>query len=427
MRIFFGVMLFCSTAICASAKTIYTEAKTATNSVLSLQQALQNTLENNPDLVAYAWQFKALAGEAETAALKPAYRLGVDLENAAGSGEYRGTDAAEWTVSLSSVIEFADQRATRTGLVTARQQQLESGRRLLMLDLLADVTRQFILQLQRQEQLALRKQAVDLQQQTIHSLKSQLLAGRISEVELLRAEATLGLGKIDIESIQQQLAGERLKLAAFWGQSQPDFVEVQANLFFFSELPSSSELSARLLQNPDRLLLAEEVKVQSANLRQAQAQSRSAVEWSAGVRRLQSSDDTALVVGVNVPLGNSARASGAIKTANALQAHAEMREQQAGPLLESRLQQLLGFRKQSIAEANRLQQDIIPKLKKAVQLSFDAFRAGRNSYQQLNQVQQELLDAQSRLITAAAHAQLANVDIDRLLGISPINSQESQP
>lgn len=432
MRHFFSVML-CSITLYASAEIIYTDTgytKTKTlqakNSTLNLQQALHNALVNNPELVAYSWQFKVLAGEAETAALKPAYKLGIDLENAAGSGEYKNTDAAEWTISLSSIIEFGNQRAARMSLITARQQQMESTRHLLMVDLLADVTRQFILQLQSQEQLALRRQAVELQQRTIQSLKSQLQAGRISEVELLRAEAALGLDRIAIEYAQHQLDNERLKLAAFWGQSQPDFIEVRANLFFFSELASFSELSARLLKNPDRLLLAEEVKVQSANLRQTQAEGRSGLEWSAGIRRLQSSD-TALVVGVNMPLGNGSRASGAIKTANALQAQAEMREQLAGPLLESRLQQLLGARQQSIAEVNRLQQEIIPKLKKAVQLSLEAFRAGRNSYQQLNQIQQELLEAQSRLITAATNAQLTNVDIDRLLGIFPINSQESQP
>ncbi len=198
---------------------------------LTLQAALNATLAQNPQLDGYQFRVQAIAGEQQTAALKPQFRTSVQLENIAGTKEYSGVDSGELTLSLSSVIELGGQRKARLGLVTARQQQLDTSQRVLTLDVLAQVTRQFIAVAAAQEQLMLLQQTRELAQQTVHTLNKQVQAGRTPEAELLRAKAAIARATIDVQKAEQLLKIERVKLSVFWADATPDFAQVKADLF----------------------------------------------------------------------------------------------------------------------------------------------------------------------------------------------------
>ncbi|WP_339673495.1 hypothetical protein [Dasania marina] len=65
---------------------------------LSLSEELQRALAENPSLQTFRFSEQLLNGQLATATLKPAYALGVELENVAGSGEFNGFDQADITV-----------------------------------------------------------------------------------------------------------------------------------------------------------------------------------------------------------------------------------------------------------------------------------------------------------------------------------------
>jgi cobalt-zinc-cadmium efflux system outer membrane protein len=81
--------------------------------VLTLRQALALARLRNPELASTAWEVRA--GEARTlqAGLLPNPEVGVEVENFAGSGEFRGFDAAETTIALGQVIELGGKRLRR--------------------------------------------------------------------------------------------------------------------------------------------------------------------------------------------------------------------------------------------------------------------------------------------------------------------------
>ncbi|MFT4920126.1 MAG: cobalt-zinc-cadmium efflux system outer membrane protein, partial [Zhongshania aliphaticivorans] len=97
---------------------VFSSGLSAAPPALSLADAVQRSLAQNPRLKVFPFRAAALQGQAETAQLRPAYELGVDAENLGGSGEFAGVDGAELTVALSSVIEMGDKRAARQGLVS---------------------------------------------------------------------------------------------------------------------------------------------------------------------------------------------------------------------------------------------------------------------------------------------------------------------
>jgi cobalt-zinc-cadmium efflux system outer membrane protein len=81
--------------------------------VLTLRQALALALLQNPALASAAWEVRA--GEARTlqAGLLLNPEFGVEVENFAGSGEFRGFDVAETTITLGQVIELGGKRLRR--------------------------------------------------------------------------------------------------------------------------------------------------------------------------------------------------------------------------------------------------------------------------------------------------------------------------
>lgn len=410
MNTFHKVMAF--SAIALGIFSVRTQAENS----LTLQDAIKSTLQHNPQLAGYEFRTQALAGEQQTAALKPQLKLSTHLENIAGSGELKGVDGGELTLSLSSVIELGGQRDARLGLVTARQQQLASTQRVLTLDLLTQVTQQFIAIAAAQEQLKLLQQSQQLAQENVTSLAKQVQVGRTPEAELLRAKASLARAKIDVQKTQQQLNGERVKLSAFWTDAKATFTKVDADLFSLPPLVPLPTLIGKLDANPDLAVLGDEVHLRAAELQQAQAERKATIEWSAGVRRLQVSDDSALVLGVSMPLGSANRAAGAITTASANQAGAEQEQSATRIKLHAQLISLHGAYEQALAEVNSLRSDVLPLLKQALRATADGFSQGRYSYLELNLAQRELLNEQLALIDSAARAHLLSADIERLTG-----------
>lgn len=429
MNTFHKVMAF--STITLSCFAVHAQAENA----LTLQDAIKSTLQHNSQLAGYEFRTEALVGEQQTAALKPQMKLSTHLENIAGSGELKGMDAGELTLSLSSVIELGGQRDARLGLVTARQQQLASSQRVLTLDLLTQVTQQFIAMAAAQEQLKLLQQSQQLAQENVTSLTKQLQVGRTPEAELLRAKASLARALIDVQKSQQQLKSERVKLSAFWASSQstdsqsslgqPTFTKVEADLFSLPPLVPLPTLISKLDANPDLAVLGGEVHLRAAELKQAQAERKANIEWSAGVRRLQVSDDSALVLGVTMPLGSANRASGAIATASASQAGAEQEHNAARIKLHTQLISLHGAYEQALAEVNSLRSDVLPLLKQALRATADGFQEGRYSYLELNLAQRELLNEQLALIDSAARAHELSADIERITGAA-LNSAPQQ-
>ncbi|HCS64902.1 MAG TPA: TolC family protein [Cellvibrio sp.] len=397
-------------------------ASSAAQSTLTLSEAVRATLQQNPQLAGYTFKVNALAGEKQTAALRPEYRLSTDLENVAGSGEFSGTETSELTISLSSAIELGGQRDARMNVVTARQQQLQSTQRVLTLDVITAVTHQFIQLLTAQEQLALQEESHQLIQQTLHSLTRQVQAGGTADSELLRGNAALALSNIALQQARQIVSSERVKLSAYWADSSPDFTAVKADLYAVPTAQPLPTLLEKLSGNPDLEQLTKEVNIRIAEVQQARSERRPSLEWNAGVRRLQATEDSAVVLGLSMPLGAGNRAGGAITTANANQQSAELERDSARVQLEAQLISAYEAHRQAIDEVNVLRDQVLPSLKKAMRSTASAFDQGRYSYMELNLAQSQLLDAQQALVEAASRMQETRIELERMIG-SALNEQ----
>lgn len=410
-----ATLLFCSSAIQVSAQTT-ADTKTASGSKLSLRDAVTATLAQNPQLSSFQFRRQALEGELQTAALRPALRVGTTVENAAGTGDYSGTKSAEVTLALSSIIELGDKREARMGVVTERQQGLAVQQRIIELDLLSEVTRRFIDVATAQQQLGLRQSTLSLATETTASIKRRVDAGNTPDAELARAQANQSRTAIELKQAELNFDAARIKLSAMWGSTEPTFTSVNADLLSTGDSLPLNELLTQLSDSPDILLFANEARLKDAEVRLALSQRKADLEWNAGVRRLQASKDSAVVVGVTVPLFGSNRAAGEVATARANRLSVDNEREVALLQMRAQLVGLYQERQAALFEIKSLRSDVIPQLKKAVSGTRAAFDKGRYGYLELSTAQRELLEAESALIDAAANAHLLRAEIERLSG-----------
>lgn len=410
-----ATLLSCSFVLPVAAQTA-ADTNSIPTSKLSLRDAITATLARNPQLSSFQFRRQALEGELQTAGLKPAMRLGTTVENAVGSGDYKGTKSAEFTLALSSVIELGDKRDARMGVVTERQQALAVEQRIVELDLLAEVTRRFIEVATAQQHLTLQQSTLSLATETTQSIKRRVDAGNTPDAELARAQANQSRMAIELRQAELGFDTAKIKLSALWAVTEPSFTSVNADLLNLGDSPSLNDLLNGLANNPDVQLFASETRLRDAELRLALSQRKADLEWNAGIRRLQASKDSALVVGVSVPLFGGSRAAGEVATAKANRLGVDNERETALLQLRAQLVGLYQERQAAIFEVASLRNDVIPQLKKAVSGTRAAFDKGRYGYLELSTAQHELLEAEAALIDAAANAHLLRAEIERLSG-----------
>lgn len=218
---------------------------------LTLRQAVDAALAGNPELQTFSFQFQALDARARQAALRPAPELSIDVENVFGSGDIKGTDAAEYTFALSQVIELGGKRDARIAAAQAGRSAADLDRQARQLDVLAEVTRRFITVATQQEQLQLARKAAQLAQQTVNGAQRRVDAAKSPHAELDRARIALDRARLDQRRAEAELDSARLQLAATWGESKPvikglPMGEVQADLFSLPAPDDFDVLATRL-------------------------------------------------------------------------------------------------------------------------------------------------------------------------------------
>jgi len=386
----------------------------ASGSPVTLRVAIEQALAQSPELGGFSHRRRAQDARVGVAGLSPPLELRTELENFGGTGAMEGLDSTEATFALSRVIELGSKRALREGAARASRDDLDVERQAAQLDVIAEVTRRFIHVASDQEQLALTHRATALSTSSLEAVQRRVEAGRAPDAELHRANIAVARARIEEEHAEHELLTSRRKLAAMWGATEATFGEVAGDLYQYPQLPEFEVLVTRLEANPDFLRFASELRVRDAEVRVAQARARPDLTVTAGVRRLEASDDQAFVVGLSVPLFTRARARGAIDEASALRDQTAAEQEARRVKVNAQLFEIYQELRHSITEATMLRDVVLPQTEAALANTQVAFDRGRYSYLEWTDAQRELIAAQRDRITASANAHLFLAEIERL-------------
>jgi cobalt-zinc-cadmium efflux system outer membrane protein len=388
-----------------------------TSRVLGLSEALARTVARNPELTVLGYQREALEGALTQASLLPNPELDVALQDVFGTGEHQSLDRAEATVTLSWLLE----RGVRERRIDAAQAGVDlnsADAEVLRLDVGAETARRFVLCLAYQARLEWARSAVGLARETIAAVGERVNAGRAPEAELARAEAELARTELVEEDYEHELLSAMHRLSAQWGDTEPDFDAVAGDVMNLPELEPFDALVARIEQNPDLARYASQERLDAAELELAQAQARPPWRLSGGLRRLEVTDDFALVGGITIPLTVRNRNEGRIATARANLARTAAERRAAEVRVETTLFTLHQELNHYLQTAQRLREDILPRLEQALVDTRRAFELGRYSYLEWRAVQGELLQANESLLENSIDAHGIAIEIERLTGVA---------
>lgn len=383
---------------------------------LSLDDAFDRVARNHPDLRLFGTRAEGLSAEREIASLHPALVAGASVENAFGSGETRGLDAAELTLSLASAFERGGKLDARRTLAQSRIDALAVERESRRLDLLAEVARRYLAIVAAQHQRRIAESDIAQRQRTVAGARQRLQAGASPESVVFTAQAALARAELDRDRAGQRFIAARRHLAVLWGERDPDFDIAASDPLALPQIAAFAELGDLLQRTPELAQFAGERRVREARLQLARSERSADLDWQIGVRRLQAEDDFALIGSISMPLGAGRRAEPGIRMAEAELASLAIEREAKGLSLYSTLAEAHGRYRTAQLEVQRLRDDVLPGLGKAEAAAERAYRGGAISYLEWTQLQSERTATRMQQLEAALDAQRALIEIQRLTG-----------
>ncbi len=383
---------------------------------INLHEAVTRTIEQNPDLHTFDYQLKAQQGHALQAGLAPSPELSFELEDVLGTGDNRGVDSAQATLSISWVVERGV-RQRHINAARAGSSLLTVEADVRQLDAAAETARRYLVSLAYQAREVNADKAVQIAQETIRSVAKRVKAGKTPKAELSRAQAELARRKLEREDIDHERVSANRRLAAQWGEVTPAFARVEGNINGTLQIASFETLKSRLQQNPEFTRLSSERLLKKAELQLALAKERPSWRLNAGVRHSNSSNDQAFVAGITIPFGERTRNPGRIAAARANLAKTDKQESAMRIHIETTLYVIYEKLQHSLHVIDTLRGEIIPPLEQALTETLRAYNLGRYSYLEWRTVQTEVLDAHNALIEASIDARHNMIEIERLTGV----------
>jgi len=391
-------------------------AAAASNPPLTLDEAIARVARYHPDLRLADAQRPVWEARREAAAFGPPLTVGVELENALGTGGSRGFDAAELTVTLAGVLERGGKLDARRVLAQANLDALAPQRETARLDLMATVAQRYLAIAEARVQLAIADTDIDQRKRAVVAARVRLQAGASPESVLMTAQAMLAQAEVDRDRARQADRAARLALSALWREREPGFEVVSGDPLQLPALQPFDVLADELERTPELAVLAGERRVREAQLQLARTQARPDISWQVGVRNSRDSGDTALVGGFSLPLGSVRRAGPEIRAAEAELALNGVERDARALQLYTTLAEAHGRYETSRLEVTRMASDVLPQLRRAENAAEKAWRAGAISYMEWAQLQAMRIEARKRQLDAAIAAQSALIELQRLTG-----------
>lgn len=418
------VLLLFSTLLQAETSTSKERFNTNAHSI-NLRDAISKTFEHSPALRSFQYQLKAQQGLELQAGMAASPEFNFIVEDALGTGEYKGAGKAQATLGISWVVEgkirqgYIDKSRASTLLIT-REAHIKR------LDAAAETARLYLLCLATQARLINAHKTYELANETVAAVNQRVMAGKTPDAELARSKAELARKRLDREELEYRLNSTIRLLAAQWGETDPEFTRVEGDIFSLPTPLPFATLKSRIKQNPDFLRLLSDKRLKQARLKLVESQGSPEWRVDLGLRHYESTNDQALVAGISIPFGERARNTGRITAARETLSQTRALQDELMVRIETTLFVLSQELQYSLHRIDAYRSQIIPRLESALRQTRRAYDLGRYSYFEWRSVQAELLNARTSLIEDSIDAHLKVIEIERLTGVSmiqPVNDK----
>lgn len=377
---------------------------------LSLSAAIELALARHPQLAATRSEILA----AEAAELQASVRPNPVLESEI---EDTRRDARSTTVLLTQPIELGGKRearmeaARRAGAVARSQYALARSQ------LRADVTAAFVNTLIARERLHAAEASLDLARRATDAATKRVTAGKVSPIDETKAKVAEANVRVEHIRAAGELRAAAQLLQTIIGVPQPlQSVDGHIALPF---VPSEAALRERLVGAPALQQAELEIERLGALAQLERARRIPDVMVGVGARRSEELGRTQAVLTLSVPLPVFDTNRGAELEAIRRQDKARHEAHAAALRLQTEVTQAYEQLRGAVAEAQALQQEVLPGAQVAYDAAAKGFELGKFGFLDVLDAQRTLLEARDRHLRAVAQAHRATTDIDRLLGKQP--------
>lgn len=409
---------------CSLSAASFAESKSGTlqkenKTSLTLKQALQRTLDKNPELGLYPLYVRQIDGEIQQADINPIPTADIELRK------------DEATLTFSQSFELGDKRLSRVGYSSAKQQQLQAEFAITRLDVLAETSRRYYQLLALQKQQTLLKTRIGQEKRALKIIKKRAEAGAITQADVANMALRLARSKNTLEQLQFSIGLEKNRLSAMWLASHKspelNFTQVIGRLSKLPKIPDAKLLAMMidesLEQLPDYRLQVALLRLADSQVQLEQANGSADINLGVGIAQNRNGGGQSLVFTAAMPLNFSNPNRGRINSALAQQ--------------QLSLEQVEIKRRELQIELTRIQQNLTKDRHLAKQiktqllpLSIDLLSNTQKAYRQGQYTVLQWIDAQSQvfnleqdLINSQVRIFNQVLELERILGQSIVSAQ----
>lgn len=389
---------------------------------VSLRDAVALALLHSPELGAFAWETRAREARVLQASRLPNPVVGVEAEDLGasklGSG-VAGTGQViqpQTTVRLGQLIELGGKRTARQNLAARTRDLAAWDFEAARINVLTQVTHAFIDVLAAQEMVALTSQTTQLVERVRQSVGARVVAGVVSPIEETRADVALATVRVESNRALRLLDAGRRRLASYWGASEARFPAAIGDLSVAPSLPSITELTTRLSENPDLARWAVEILQREAALAAERSKRLPDVTFTAGYRHFTDLRSNALVVGGSLPLPLFDRNSGGIEEAKSRLNKAYEERRAAEARVSAGLAEAYRALASAHDEVTALRTTVVPGSRQTFAAVSEGYRLGKFGYLDVLDAQRTMIAAGGQYLRALSDYHKAVADVERLIG-----------
>jgi cobalt-zinc-cadmium efflux system outer membrane protein len=383
---------------------------------LSLREALHRALAANPRLTVAERDVGIASGQGAQARARPNPELSYEIDDALGSGRYRGTRAAEQTLQISQLVELFGKREARIAAGRAALDAAAMQRQAVRLEVLSETAIAFLTVLGAQSRIRILDEQVAALTRLTPLLQRRVEAGASSPAETGRAEVAVDLVRADRARASAALASARRELAILMGETAPRFSAVSGRLDATGQPPPFAVVVTAIDANPQLARWTAIYAQRNAELLSARLQPYPDVRVSAGWRHYNETGDNAVRLGLSLPLPlfDDNRGNIAAAQQNVGKARAERAANRATLIV------LAGRAYDSVQGSLRelavLRGSAIPKARRAGDAIRDGYAQGRFTLLDVLDVEATLAQARLREQEALQNFHVAVATIEGLVG-----------
>ncbi len=391
-----------------------TQVSTKKSDDLTLNQALQRVLQNNPELAAFSKEIAAYEGAKLQAGLlkNPEFSFGAESVDSSNPNIERFT-----TFRINQLIELGGKRSARVNVATLGQEMAGQAYAAKRLEVLTRTANAFIDVLENQEHVAVMSDTLRLMQKAMNTVVKRVEAGKAPPIEATRSKVALSAANIELEQARRNLSAVRTKLALLWGDVKPQFHQALGELESFVEIPDFDQLVQRLEENPLLLQSVKNVAQREAMVELQKANKIPDVTIGAGIQRYLGIDKTTAVFDMSIPIPIFNRNQG-----NELEARQRLNkamDEQLSVELQLRTEFVRNYENLLAAqnEIKVLHDEILPGAQNAFEITNRGYQLGKFSFLEMLDAQRAFFQNRILYVRALANYQRLVNTIEQLIAM----------